>query len=81
MSFSEAFGVMPAKKSLADEWKQQYPERTPFADALDYAVGVPNNKDISTVISDFNSQVGGLKDGDVKAILDKTQKNLEAVVK
>lgn len=80
MSFSEAFGVMPAKKSLTDEWKQQYPDLTAFADALDYAVGVPNNKDVSTVINDFNSQVGGLQDADVQSILTKTQKNLEAIM-
>lgn len=80
MSFSEAFGVMPAKKSLTDEWKQQYPDLTAFADALDYAVGVPNNKDVSTVINDFNSQVGGLQDADVQSILTKTQKSLEAIM-
>ena len=40
-------------------------------------IGVPNNKDVSTVLT--ISTVGGLQDADVQSIR-KTQKNLEAIM-
>lgn len=81
MSFAQAFGIMPASKTLADKWKADFPELSAFMDGLNYSVTVPTAKGAADVISDFNAQLEGLKTGDVKSILDKTQTNLEAIVK
>lgn len=81
MDFAKAFGIMPASKTLADTWKSEFPDLGAFMDGLEYSVTVPTAKGAADVITDFNAQIEGLKDGDAKAILDKTQTNLEAILK
>ena len=81
MQFAKDFGIMPATKSLADTWKAEFPELSAFMDGLEYSVTVPTAKGAADVITDFNAQLEGLKTGDPKAILDKTQTNLEAILK
>ncbi|MBD3756754.1 MULTISPECIES: sugar ABC transporter substrate-binding protein [Microbacterium] len=80
LAFSKAFGPMPSVQSAADQWKSDNPELVPFLTGADYAQGVPTNKGAADVITDFNAQLESLKTGDVKAILDSVQTNLEAVV-
>lgn len=80
MDFARAFGIMPATTSLADTWKNEFPELSAFMDGLDYSVTVPTAKGASDVISDLNAQLESLKDSDAKSILDKTQTNLEAIL-
>jgi multiple sugar transport system substrate-binding protein len=53
----------------------------PFLDAADYAKGVPTAKGSADVVTDLNSKLESLATGDPKAILDATQKNLEALLK
>ena len=81
MDFAKAFGIMPATKTLADAWKGEFPELGAFMDGLEYSVTVPTAKGAADVITDLNAQLEGLKTGDPKAILDKTQTNLEAILK
>lgn len=81
MEFAKAFGIMPASKTLSDKWKGEFPNLSAFMDGLEYSVTVPTAKGASDVITDFNAQLEGLKDGDVKSILDKVQTNLEAILK
>lgn len=81
LAFSKAFGPMPSIKSAASEWKSENPDLVPFLTAADYAKGVPTAKGASDVVTDLNSKLETLKTGDPKAILDATQKNLEALVK
>ncbi|MGN6428964.1 MAG: sugar ABC transporter substrate-binding protein [Leifsonia sp.] len=81
LAFSKAFGPMPSIKSAADEWKSANPDLVPFLSAADYAKGVPTAKGAADVVTDFNSKLETLKTGDPKAILDATQKNLEALLK
>jgi multiple sugar transport system substrate-binding protein len=81
LAFSKAFGPMPSVKSAADEWKSENPQLVPFLTGADYALGVPTAKGSADVVTDFNSQLEGLKTGDPKAILDSVQTNLEAIVK
>ncbi|MFT9111438.1 MAG: extracellular solute-binding protein [Bifidobacterium psychraerophilum] len=81
MGFAKAFGIMPGNKTLATQWKDDYPALSPFMDGLKYAIGVPTAKGASTVVSDFNSQLAQLKTTEPKTILDKTQTNLEAIIK
>lgn len=81
MGFAKAFGIMPATKTLADTWKGEFPDLSAFMDGLDYSVTVPTAKGAADVVTDFNAQLEGLKTGDPKTILDKTQTNLEAILK
>ncbi|MFF1574594.1 extracellular solute-binding protein [Leifsonia sp. NPDC058292] len=81
LAFSKAFGPMPSIKSAASEWKSANPELVPFLTAADYAKGVPTAKGSADVVTDLNSKLETLKTGDPKAILDATQKNLEALLK
>lgn len=79
MEFAKAFGVMPSVESAADAWSSQFPEQEPFLAGAEYAQGVPPIEGISDVISDFNSQLEGLKSGDAQAILTSVQSSLEAI--
>jgi multiple sugar transport system substrate-binding protein len=81
LTFSEEFGPMPSIQSAADEWKTANPTLVPFLDGADYAKGVPNVQGSADVVSDLNAQLESLKTGDAQAILDSTQKNLEALLK
>lgn len=81
MDFAKAFGIMPASKTLADAWKAQFADRGAFMDGLNYSVTVPTAKGAADVVSDLNAQLEGLKDADVTSILDKTQTNLESILK
>ena len=76
MDFAKAFGIMPATKTLADKWKSEFPDLSAFMD-----VTVPTAKGAADVITDLNAQLEGLKTGDAKTILDKTQTNIEAILK
>ncbi|MFT8639584.1 MAG: extracellular solute-binding protein [Bifidobacterium sp.] len=81
MQFAKAFGIMPGNSKFAADWKKAYPDQAPFIDGLQYAIGVPTAKGASTVVSDFDSQLAQLKNTEPKTILDKTQKNLDAIYK
>lgn len=64
-AFSEAFGVIPPRASLADWYIESQPENTAFADSIAYARGVVTLPGFSAVNDDFNSQLAGLADGSV----------------
>ncbi|HEX6946208.1 MAG TPA: extracellular solute-binding protein [Acidimicrobiia bacterium] len=80
LAFAEAFGPMPAVKSAADAWREANPEMAAFLAGAEYAQWQPVVAEIGSVIGDFNSQLGSLKDGDPKALLDTVQANLEAIL-
>lgn len=79
LKFAEAFGVMPSVKSAAEEWKAKFPEQASFLAGAEYAKSIPNIVGIADVVSDFNAQIEGLKNGDPKQILTTVQQNLEAI--
>jgi multiple sugar transport system substrate-binding protein len=81
LQFSKAFGVMPSIQSAASDWKQEFPEYTPFLDATDYAEGVPTLKNVAPVITDLDGKIAQLKTTDPKTILDSAQSNLQALLK
>ena len=81
LTFSEEFGPMPSIMSAADEWKSANPTLVPFLDGADYATGVPIVQGAADVVSDLNAQLESLKTGNAQAILDSTQKNLQALLK
>jgi multiple sugar transport system substrate-binding protein len=79
LAFSKAFGVLPSIQSAADAWKKDNPALVPFLDGATYAKGVPTAKGSADVVTDLNSQLTNLAKSDPKTILDRTQKNLEAL--
>lgn len=81
LTFSEEFGPMPSIKSAAEDWKSANPALVPFLNGADYAKGVPTAQGAADVVTDLNSKLESLKTGDVQAILDSAQKNLEALLK
>lgn len=80
MAFAKAFGVMPSLESARSDWEAAYPEMTAFIAGSDYAQNLPAQVGAADVLSDFNSQLGSLKTGDPKTMLDSVQSNLEPVV-
>ncbi|WP_243073756.1 extracellular solute-binding protein [Microbacterium sp. SS28] len=80
LAFSKAFGPMPSAKSAADQWTSDNPTLAAFLAGADYAQGFPTYDGSSDAITDFNSQLQGLKDGDPQQILDTVQSNFEAIV-
>lgn len=80
MDFSKAFGVMPASKKLAAQYKSAYPQMSAFVDGLQYSTGLPNEKGAATILTDLNASLGSLKKSDPQAILDKAQKNYQSIL-
>ncbi|SFS17822.1 multiple sugar transport system substrate-binding protein [Microbacterium sp. cf046] len=80
LAFSKAFGVMPSIQSAADQWTSDNPKLAAFLAGADYAQGIPTYDGTADVITDFNSELQGLKTGDPQQILDSVQSNLEAIV-
>jgi multiple sugar transport system substrate-binding protein len=80
LAFTKAFGVMPSVQSAAAGFASQFPEEQAFIDSAGFAQNVVNAQGAAAVITDFNSQLQGLKSADPKAILTSVQTNLQAVL-
>jgi len=80
LAFSAAFGPMPSIASAADAWTAANPKLAAFLAGAQYAQYLPSQVGANEVVSDLNSQLESLKDGDPAAILDSVQGNLEAVI-
>lgn len=80
LTFAKDFGVMPSVKSAAEGFKSANPAMVAFINGAEYAQNLPAIEGAADVIKEFNSQLPSLKSKDAKAILDDTQKNLQAIV-
>jgi multiple sugar transport system substrate-binding protein len=80
LAFAQAFGVMPSVETAAAQYAQASPEFEPFIAGADYAQNPPAEQGAADVISDFNAQLEGLKDGDPEAILSSVQGTLQAAL-
>jgi multiple sugar transport system substrate-binding protein len=76
LSFAKAFGVMPSRQSAKAEYVAQFPKDAAFVDAAAYAHGPLNAPKVDSVLTDFDSQLGGLAAGSPSAILKRVQTNL-----
>jgi multiple sugar transport system substrate-binding protein len=81
LAFTKAFGVMPSRISAKDGYLQQFPNDKPFIDSADFAQGPVNAPKMDSVLSDFDSQLQGLANGDPKAILTRLQTNATTALK
>jgi multiple sugar transport system substrate-binding protein len=62
-AFSEAFGVIPPRASLAEWYIESQPANEAFANSIDSAQGPVTLPGFSAVTEDFNSQLEGLATG------------------
>jgi multiple sugar transport system substrate-binding protein len=81
LALAKGLGVMPAIKSAAEGYKQAFPDESAFLAGADYAQGPVTVAGMDPVLKDFDSQLGALPGADPKALLDRLQKNGEAVLK
>ena len=80
LSFAKAFGVMPSRQSVKDQYTQQFPADKAFIDGVGYSQGPVNAPKMNSVLSEFDSALQQLASGDPKAILQKLQKNTQAAL-
>ena len=80
LSFAKAFGVMPSRQSVKDQYTQQFPADKAFIDGVGYSQGPVNAPKMSSVLSAFDAALQQLASGDPKAILEKLQKNTQAAL-
>lgn len=80
LAFAKAFGVMPSRISAKSDYLAQFPNDAAFIDSADFAQGPLNAPKVDSVLSDFDSQLGGLAKGNPQAILQRFQTNLTAAL-
>jgi multiple sugar transport system substrate-binding protein len=80
MAFAKAFGVMPSRESVKDQWTAAFP-----ADAAFLAGSSSAQPDLAIAggtqtISDYDSKLAQLASTDPATLLAAVQKNFEAVI-
>jgi multiple sugar transport system substrate-binding protein len=80
LSFAKAFGVMPSRQSVKDQYTQQFPADKAFIDGVGYSQGPVNAPKMDSVLSDFDTGLQQLASGDPKALLQRLQKNTQAAL-
>jgi multiple sugar transport system substrate-binding protein len=80
LAFAKAFGVMPSRQSVRDQYMQAFPNDKPFIEAAEYAHGPVNAPKMDSVLADFDTGLQGLASGDPKALLQRVQKNTQAAL-
>ena len=77
---ARAFGVMPSVMSAKKKWLKLYPQWASFVAGADYSKSIPTIPNIQTVLGDFNQQLQGLPTSDPKPILDRVNRELQAIL-
>jgi multiple sugar transport system substrate-binding protein len=77
---ARAFGVMPSVMSAKKKWLKLYPQWASFLAGADYSKSIPTIPNIQTVLGDFNQQLQGLPTSDPKPILDRVNRELQAIL-
>ncbi|MEU5939185.1 extracellular solute-binding protein [Micromonospora sp. NPDC047548] len=80
MTFATAFGVMPSRQSVRDQYTGAFPADKPFIDGAAYAQGPVNAPKMDSVLNDLESGLQGLGNGDPKTILGNFDKNAKAAL-
>ncbi|MEV0809474.1 extracellular solute-binding protein [Micromonospora sp. NPDC050200] len=80
MAFATAFGVMPSRQSVRDQYTGAFPADKPFIDGAAYAQGPVNAPKMDSVLNDLESGLQGLGNGDPKTILGNFDKNAKAAL-
>ncbi|MFJ6197178.1 extracellular solute-binding protein [Micromonospora sp. NPDC092111] len=80
MAFAKAFGVMPSRQSVRDQYTAAFPADKPFIDGAEYAQGPVNAPKMDSVVSDLDTGLQGLASSDPKTILGNFDKNAKAAL-
>ncbi|MGW5672251.1 sugar ABC transporter substrate-binding protein [Micromonospora sp. NPDC003776] len=80
MTFAKAFGVMPSRQSVRDQYTGAFPNDKPFIDGAAYAQGPVNAPKMDSVLSDLDTGLQGLANGDPKTVLGNFDKNAKAAI-
>lgn len=80
LAFADAFGVMPSRESVREQYTEKFPEDAAFLSGADYAQGPVNAPKVDPVLADFDTGLQGLPAGDPKQILSQLQANAEAAI-
>src|SRR5262245_41128664 len=80
LGMAKAFGVMPSVMSAKKRWLKLYPQWASFVAGADYSKSIPTIPNIQTVLGDFNQQLQGLPTSDPKPILDRVNRELQAIL-
>ncbi|GAB3351764.1 extracellular solute-binding protein [Micromonospora halotolerans] len=80
VSFAKAFGVMPSRQSVRDQYASAFPADKPFIDAAAYAQGPVNAPKMDSVLRDLEAGLQGLATGDPKTVLSNFDKNAKAAL-
>src|SRR5690606_36833234 len=78
ITFTEAFGVMPSRESLRDEYLEQFPDDEAFIAGAAYAQGPVKAPKMDSVLADFDAGLQQLTTSDPKALLVRLNDNTEA---
>lgn len=81
LALAKGLGVMPALQSAAAGYKAAFPDESAFLAGAEYAQGPVTVAGMDPVLKDFDSQLSGLPGADLKSLLQRLQKNGEAVLK
>lgn len=77
---AKAFGVMPSVKSTSKTWQKKFPDEAAFLKSAKFSRSIPSIANISSVVTDFDSQLQGLASADPKTILDRVQQDLQGIM-
>jgi multiple sugar transport system substrate-binding protein len=80
MAFAKAFGVMPSRQSVSQQYLAQFPNDKAFVDGAQYAQGPVNAPKMDSVLADFDTGLQALANGNPKAILQRLQKNAQTAL-
>ncbi|MGX9924097.1 extracellular solute-binding protein [Streptomyces sp. NPDC002248] len=75
VTFAGAYGVLPSRTSALDTFREKYPAQRVFADGSAYAQGPVTVPGFTKVLTQFDSDLGGLATADPKKILADLQRN------
>ncbi|RLQ00685.1 extracellular solute-binding protein [Micromonospora sp. CV4] len=80
MAFAKAFGVMPSRQSVRDQYTSAFPADKPFIDGVAHAQGPVNAPKMDSVLVDLDTSLQGLANGDPKTVLQNFDKNAKAAL-
>ncbi|MGC3955052.1 MAG: extracellular solute-binding protein [Propionicimonas sp.] len=80
LKFADAFAVIPSTQTAGDAYAEKFPENQAFVAGVAYASTPLSIKGASDVVGELNNAITQLGSSDARAILEKTQGQLESLV-
>jgi multiple sugar transport system substrate-binding protein len=80
LKFAEAFGVMPSRQGVTEEYTEAFPDDAAFIAGGEYGRGPINSPDMAQVVADLNSQLEGLRGANVQQVMESFDTNAGSVL-